>query len=71
MSHTPGPWHVVEAGGFWVEDDNGDVIFPRPLDYEEVANLLVALKAVMDDAQSVDAELWEQALNAIDEAGRL
>lgn len=70
MSDAPGPWHVVEAGGFWVEDANGDSILPGPLDHEGLANLLVALKAVMDEAQSVDAEAWEQALNAIDEAGR-
>lgn len=49
--HTPGPWRVIEAGGFWVVPgmvafDHGTpdiTIIPIPLDNEANAALIAAV----------------------------
>ncbi len=70
MAHTPGPWKVIEAGGFWIVPDGPvplefggpDItIVPVPLDSEDNANLIAeapALLAALYDLMSQFIEVY-------------
>lgn len=83
MSHTPGPWgyHRIESGEFVITDlrpplpgftdSSVGKMGLNEADAMLVAaapDLLAALKDVMADAESVDAEVWEVALMVIAKA---
>jgi hypothetical protein len=81
MPHTPGPWFYdfdtvyCQPGGPDGESDDTEIICEVETglagDLHLIAaapDLLETLKSVMADAQSIDADLWEQAWNAIAKA---